>query len=357
MKNLFIKINKMSKKSIPMKNLIKQFYIGIVRRLLPPFGRVGVGFLACWLPLLRGVGVCFFILAGLGGASAQNIGINGTGAAPDASALLDVDAAPANDKGLLIPRVSLTQTTSNAPIGAGIATSLLVYNTATINDVTPGYYYWGGTAWVRFSTGTSSGGTTVSMQTFTSSGTYTPTVGTQYIVVHMVGGGAGGWNGGSGNYGGGGGGSGEYATGVFSAAVIGANQPITIGVGGAPNAAGGTTSLGALLTAVGAPANLSRVGGVGGTGGTGVGMHIKGGWGGNGIIQAFGGGAFLHGGTGGSSFFGGGGRGNIGGLDVGQNGNAYGSGGGGNGYDSGVGTWGANAGAGAAGVVIIYEYQ
>lgn len=84
---------------------------------------------------------------------AQNIGINTTGAIPDASALLDIDAAPGNDKGLLIPRVALTQTTSNAPIGAGIATSLLVYNTATVNDVTPGYYYWSGTTWIRFATG------------------------------------------------------------------------------------------------------------------------------------------------------------------------------------------------------------
>ena len=107
------------------------------------------------LPLLRGVGVCFFILVGLAGAFSQNIGINSTGVSPNTSALLDVDAAPGNNKGMLIPRVPLTITTSNAPIGASITTSLLVYNTATINDVTPGYYYWGGAAWVRFNTGTS----------------------------------------------------------------------------------------------------------------------------------------------------------------------------------------------------------
>ncbi len=81
--------------------------------------------------------------------SAQNVGINNTGASPNASALLDVDAAPTNDKGILIPRVPLTQTSSNAPIGGGVATSLMVYNTATANDVTPGYYYWDGTKWVR----------------------------------------------------------------------------------------------------------------------------------------------------------------------------------------------------------------
>jgi len=91
----------------------------------------------------------FLFLAGVNGYS-QNVGINSTGAAPNASAILDVDAAPGNNKGLLIPRVPLTITTSNAPVGAGIATSLLVYNTATANDVTPGYYYWDGTKWVRF---------------------------------------------------------------------------------------------------------------------------------------------------------------------------------------------------------------
>jgi len=80
---------------------------------------------------------------------AQSVAINSTGALPNPSALLDVNALPGNNKGLLIPRIPLTQTTSNAPIGAGIATSLLVYNTANVNDVTPGYYYWDGTQWVR----------------------------------------------------------------------------------------------------------------------------------------------------------------------------------------------------------------
>ncbi|MCC6253211.1 MAG: hypothetical protein IT238_12200 [Bacteroidia bacterium] len=79
----------------------------------------------------------------------NNVGI-GTNT-PNASALLELQA---NDKGLLVPRVALTAVNSNAPIGAGIATSLLVYNTATAgtapNDVYPGYYYWNGTRWVRW---------------------------------------------------------------------------------------------------------------------------------------------------------------------------------------------------------------
>lgn len=74
------------------------------------------------------------------------VGINDDGSAPDASAALDIKSS---NKGLLIPRVALTSTTSNAPVGSGIATSLMVYNTATVNDVTPGYYYWNGSSWVQ----------------------------------------------------------------------------------------------------------------------------------------------------------------------------------------------------------------
>lgn len=80
---------------------------------------------------------------------AQNVGINTTGTAPDNSAMLDIDAT---NRGVLIPRVSLSATNVAAPITTP-ATSLMVYNTATAgtapNNVTPGYYYWNGTVWVR----------------------------------------------------------------------------------------------------------------------------------------------------------------------------------------------------------------
>jgi len=77
---------------------------------------------------------------------AQGVAINLDGTAADASAMLDVKAT---NRGLLIPRVALTQTTSASPVSNPVA-SLMVYNTATANDVTPGYYYWSGSAWVRF---------------------------------------------------------------------------------------------------------------------------------------------------------------------------------------------------------------
>lgn len=73
--------------------------------------------------------------------NAQNVGINE--ANPDASAALEITST---NTGLLIPRVALTGTASASPVTSP-ATSLLVYNTATVSDVTPGYYYWNGTAW------------------------------------------------------------------------------------------------------------------------------------------------------------------------------------------------------------------
>lgn len=98
-------------------------------------------------------------------ASAQNVGINSTGAAPAASAMLDITSA---NTGVLLPRLALTATNVAAPVVAP-ATSLLVYNTATAgvfpNNVTPGYYYWDGLVWVRFA------GTTDSWLTTGNAGT------------------------------------------------------------------------------------------------------------------------------------------------------------------------------------------
>lgn len=58
----------------------------------------------------------------------------------------------ATDDGIVIPRVALTITTSALPLTAP-TTSELVYNTATIADVTPGYYYWDSATWVRLASG------------------------------------------------------------------------------------------------------------------------------------------------------------------------------------------------------------
>src|SRR5690606_17663719 len=48
----------------------------------------------------------------------------------------------ATNKGVLIPRVELKNTTTFGPVTGTEVESLLVYNTETIADVTPGFYYW-----------------------------------------------------------------------------------------------------------------------------------------------------------------------------------------------------------------------
>ncbi|MDX9932207.1 MAG: hypothetical protein RB294_06455 [Bacteroidales bacterium] len=80
------------------------------------------------------------------------VGIATTSITPHASAMLEVRAA---NMGILIPNVALTGTTDAITV-ASPATSLFVYNTATVSDVTPGFYYWDGSKWVRFLTGASS---------------------------------------------------------------------------------------------------------------------------------------------------------------------------------------------------------
>ena len=75
---------------------------------------------------------------------------------PNASAKLDVSSST---QGFLPPRVALTGTNDNTTIknsaGTSItpATGLLVYNTATAgsapSNVTPGFYYWNVTSWIR----------------------------------------------------------------------------------------------------------------------------------------------------------------------------------------------------------------
>lgn len=85
----------------------------------------------------------------------NQIAINTTGNAPDASAALDVDWA---GKGLLIPRISLTSNTDGTTISSP-ATSLLVYNTnaSMTGGQGVGYYYNAGTPaspnWVKFLVG------------------------------------------------------------------------------------------------------------------------------------------------------------------------------------------------------------
>jgi hypothetical protein len=113
---------------------------------------MGVGFFCIFVLNMkptRTLPVQALLVVGLlsAGLHAQSVGI-GT-ATPDPSARLHISD---NARGLLIPNVALTATNVAAPVTSP-ATSLLVYNTASAGTgataVTPGFYYWNGSQWVR----------------------------------------------------------------------------------------------------------------------------------------------------------------------------------------------------------------
>ena len=83
----------------------------------------------------------FLVLGSLSAYSQVGIGTNN----PDPSAQLHVKAA---NRGVLIPNIALLSTTDVVTIKSP-AESLLVFNTQTISDVTPGYYYWLNNKWNR----------------------------------------------------------------------------------------------------------------------------------------------------------------------------------------------------------------
>ncbi|MBT3423261.1 MAG: hypothetical protein HN431_10675, partial [Bacteroidetes bacterium] len=82
------------------------------------------------------------LLATISFAIAQTTVISDVSHSGDASAVLDVYSTT---KGLLFPRIALTNTSSASPVSSP-ATSLIVYNTASTGNVTPGYYYWNSAA-------------------------------------------------------------------------------------------------------------------------------------------------------------------------------------------------------------------
>jgi len=76
----------------------------------------------------------------------------GIGDALDPNAVVQIDTADGNRKGLLMPRLRLKASNDFYPLGAHVA-GMIVYNTATSgtepNKVFPGYYYNDGIKWQR----------------------------------------------------------------------------------------------------------------------------------------------------------------------------------------------------------------
>ena len=203
--------------------------------------------------------------------------------------------------------------------------------------------------------------TNVVIQTFTASGTYTPTAGMVKCIVEVQAPGGGGGGPQTGHYNAGGGGAGGYAKKLLTAADIGASQTVTInaanpGTGGAIDAngvAGGSVTFGAIITCNGGLGG--GAGGAGSAGGSASGgdINITGGSGTHPIRYAI---ATIYGnevsGNGGSSILGGGGTGGYNSISqVAASG--YGGGGGGgcsNGTDYFAGLNGSPA------IVIVTEF-
>ena len=97
-------------------------------------------------------------------AISQNVGINSTGAAPNASAMLDIVST---SSGLLVPRMTSAQKIAIA----SPATGLLVYQTdAGTQGI--GFYFYNGIAWVPFSTNNGGWGLSGNIGTTASSAAY-----------------------------------------------------------------------------------------------------------------------------------------------------------------------------------------
>lgn len=240
--------------------------------------------------------------------------------------------------------------------------SLIANNSATPAD---------GASWAPFN---SSVGRLTGKILMTAAGTYTPTPGTKFVVVKLVGGGGGG--GGtaatsSTQYSvGGGGGGGSYSESFLTAAQVGASQSIVIGaggifggIGGGIGGSGGTTSFGSLMAAPGGygggsatstVTNSIAIGGSGGLTSTGGSLVNSGGMCGfPGISNAVGGSV---GGAGGGTPLAGGAGGGLQGTSevTGNAGSYYGAGG--SGASTGPSGAGKRGGAGSPGAVIIEEY-
>jgi len=211
------------------------------------------------------------------------------------------------------------------------------------------------------------GGQLLNVQTFTSSGTYTPTTGARKVIVEAVGGGGSGGGCPATNASQGtasaAGAAGSYGRGIYP--INFSSVTVTVGTGGASPTAGGNlgnsgsaSSFGSLLVCPGGDGGLAGVAGTGSviggasTSGQPTGANIvgcPGVQGGHGICLNS---TWLCGGTGGASFFGGGGS--AGQTTAGADAPSFGAGGGGS--SSQANKAAKSAGKGANGIVVVYEY-
>ncbi len=101
--------------------------------------------------------LAFFTICSIKLQAQVKISNNQSVANPDA--MLEIESV---NKGLLLPRLALESTTSPAPLG-NFVKGMVVYDTVTVNDITPGLYYSDGIKWIKVNAGTS-GGSGMSVQ-------------------------------------------------------------------------------------------------------------------------------------------------------------------------------------------------
>lgn len=195
--------------------------------------------------VLVGAGTATITKVGPSATAGQVFQSGGASADPSYSTATYPSTATGTGKILRADGTNWVPTTATYPDTAGTSGNVLTSN---------------GTNWVSQAPA-ASGFTTVVTQTFTASGTYTPTANMKYCIIECVG--AGGGGGGVGVTTGGGaaasgGGAGSYAYVVASAATIGVSQTVTIGTAGTAGSSsggsggtGGDTSVGTIAIAVG----------------------------------------------------------------------------------------------------------
>lgn len=109
-----------------------------------------------------------FVFLGMSITAMAQVGVGTT----NPRAALEINSST---NGFLAPQIALTTTTASAPVvnpaGGALAAGTIVYNTTTVSDVSPGYYYWNGTIWVRMAAGSSSNDWTVVGNSGTTPGT------------------------------------------------------------------------------------------------------------------------------------------------------------------------------------------
>jgi len=98
---------------------------------------------------------------------------------PNSDAVLDITSTTS---GLLLPRLALSNTSSPSPLSTDVA-GMVVYNTATAGNVTPGFYYNNGADWIRLGS-TSSTGWSLTGNAGTTAGTnFIGTTDTQDLII------------------------------------------------------------------------------------------------------------------------------------------------------------------------------